>query len=480
MKKTIVWICLSLIMFALSVVEKANANSCFLATEDGSSANCDSGTAQAGLPVHGAYNYSKKGTRSLCNNVNVFADQAQALQYAKSHEYDSVQASAGCYRPKCTYETEAACAPQNSGKTCCKSLVNGKCWHECDLCRFNSIHNSYYPYADTLLEECELVGAGTMPSASFALSDSNSAKNYGISELRNLENRDLSTDEAWYCNLNNVVEGMENVKKIIDKCITKAQSTKMVKGYKTTGVVSKADYLCIKGRKFSLPNTSNIQNIKNFVKVYGCPLSAVQCDATSTDNYKKYFNSAEACETNMLNTEHNNSPCAVVVTYRDYADQECWHGAKKCYEYGHDDYRVGNYNSLTCPTGSNTHVEEYKNKDGHTVRLDGKKCGICECDSGFYRLSLCNQMTYEVVRDYYDSKHKCSDRGYKLERILEISGCTPPTSCSACPYSAKFWRCDEAQGSCEACGYTVREEDKIIGKSYTACPYSDTRWKLNN
>jgi hypothetical protein len=436
MKKINLLISMICVGVAFLAVSKASANSCFLATESGSSANCDSGTAQSGLPKHEMKTTSKAGTTGLCNNVNVFADKKQAEEYAKTHEYDYVSASSGCYKPRCTYTRNCT----DSSRICCKSLVNGECWHECDICTFNKIGKEFYPYADDTLEGCKLVGNSGMDYISALHTSTNTNKNYKINALRNLEPLSAINTSIWKCNVNDKCKryGQNNstdedydcdtITSILTDCKTKAFQTKYVQGYNQQSTAP-AKYLCLNGTHFDLT-----QSASDFAQTYGCPLSAVQCNED-----KLYYASEERCQLKSL----NNHPCSVVKTYKGYGDSECWHKAERCSDFGHDDYITGNYNSLTCLLGSNTQLKYYcpkgtENCDaGSAVTLNDKKCGACECVTGTTRLSSCNDVLYDISRGYYDAKKTCEFHGYTMAAWFVSSG-----NCTACPYNAMYWKCN--------------------------------------
>ena len=409
-------ICAGVVFLAVS---NASANSCFLATESGSSDNCDSGEAQSSLPVHELTTTSKAGTMGLCNNVNAFADEKQAIEYAKTHEYDLVAITKkGCHVPYCVYDSEFKCRLKKSA--CCLSLVNNECWHECAICTFNKIGREFYPYASSSMERCELVGSGGMDYVSALYTSTNTNKNYKINGLRNLTPLSDINDSIWFCDY-------EAVNDILNYCSQEASNTSYIVGHDEDSVLN-VSYLCINGSKLSLS-----QDAVSFVNEYGCPLSAVQCDES-----KGYYNDEDICQRKSL----NNNPCSVVVTYKGYGDSECWHTAKRCSDFGHGDYITGNYNSLTCPAGSNTELQYYLNKvTGKVVELNDKKCGACECISGTTRLSSCNSLFYEVVSNYFNSK-KVTGKTSSCD-LLGYSRTNPSGgNCTACPYNATYWKCN--------------------------------------
>lgn len=447
MKKLTVLFNIFCLIGALCVSGTANANSCFLATEDGSSSNCDNGSAQVGLPGYDSDTSSKKETTGLCNNVNAFADKGQALQFASTHDYDGVTGSnVTCWTATCTYQTEATCVTGSSGP-CCKSLINDKCWHACDLCRFNIVKNEYYPYASDNLKNCEIIGEENLDEAPYILSDNHTQRNYKISGLKNLEPINSWNTKIWHCDSTLVkksLAGLDSTPNLLNPaltlhsrgCIDYLQSTKMVKGYKNISTVNGINYLCKDGRKIYLSDSNGSDDFyKKFVITYGCPLSAIKCSDAASVKYDKYYNTASECETQMA----NGNPCAVVRTYKNYGDMECWHGARSCSDFGHDGYKVGNYNSLTCDESDGTEKKYYTNSDGNTVSIGDPRrdCGYCECLSGYYRISECNDMIYETVKNYYQAKTRCNNRGYDLEQVPDNKN-----SCVACPYSAVFWKCD--------------------------------------
>lgn len=419
--------CAGMVFLAVS---NASANSCFLASESGSSTNCDSGAAQSGLPKHDMKTTSKVGTTGLCNNVNVFADKKQAEEYAKTHEYDYVSASSGCYKPQCRYTRNCT----DSSRICCKSLVNGKCWHECDICTFNKIGKEFYPYADDTLEGCKLVGNSGMDYISALYTSTNTNKSYKINALRNLEPLSAINTSIWKCNINskckisiqnNSTDGYacDTITSILTDCKTKAFQTKYVQGHNQQSTAP-VNYLCLNGTHFDLTKSAS-----DFAQTYGCPLSAVQCDES-----KGYYNDEGTCQRKSL----NNNPCSVVVTYKGYGDSECWHTAERCSDFGHDDYVTGNYNSLTCPTNSNTKLQYYLNKvTGKVVELNNKKCGACECKDNTTRLSSCNDVLYDISKGYYDAKKTCEFYGYTTVASIVSGG-----NCTACPYNALYWKCN--------------------------------------
>ena len=404
---------------AFLAVSKASANSCFLATESGSSTNCDSGTAQSGLPKHEMTTTSKAETTGLCNNVNVFADKKQAEEYAKTHEYDYVSASSGCYKPQCTYTSESSCLDSNS--VCCKSLVNNKCWHKCDICTFNKIGRAFYPYASSSMERCELVGSGGMDYVSAVHTTTNTNKNYKIDGLRNLTPLSDINDSIWFCDYDAVDD-------ILYDCRQEAGDTSYIVGHDEDTTLN-VRYLCINGSKLDLNQTD-----EHFAQTYGCPLSAVKCNED-----KLYYASEERCQLKSL----NNHPCSVVKTYKGYGDSECWHTAKRCSDFGHDDYVTGNYNSLTCDENNNTQLKYYcpkgtENCDaGSAVTLNDKKCGACECKDNTTRLSSCNDVLYDISKGYYDAKDTCEFYGYTTSADSVSGG-----NCTACPYNAMYWKCN--------------------------------------
>ena len=198
-------LCFFLVFVAvLLTVCAAKANVCLLSGEGGASNNCDSGTSQAGLPVHDPRTISKKGTKlTLCNNVNRFSYCPQALEYSKSHEFDYVKRGAqeygrnasigcpeeedegtNCYIPTCKYVNEASCKSAE-GADCCKSILNGECWHKCDICRFNMIGDSYYPYADDSIKDCKLVDRDNFFSRNLIYTPKN--KGFRVTKLQNIE-----------------------------------------------------------------------------------------------------------------------------------------------------------------------------------------------------------------------------------------------------------------------------------------------------
>ena len=203
---------------AFLAVSNASANSCFLATESGSSDNCDSGEAQSSLPVHELTTTSKAGTMGLCNNVNAFADEKQAIEYAKTHEYDLLRISISprCHVPYCVYNSEFKCRLKKSA--CCLSLVNNECWHECDICTFNKIGREFYPYASSSMERCELVGSGGMDYVSALYTSTNTNKNYKINGLRNLTPLSDIDKSIWFCDY-------EAVNDILNYCSQEASNT---------------------------------------------------------------------------------------------------------------------------------------------------------------------------------------------------------------------------------------------------------------
>ena len=346
--------------------------------------------------------------------------------YASTHDYDGIEGST-CHKPKCNYTTETACS-NNGSKTCCKSLVNNECWHECDICRFNNIYNDFYPYAESsALLACKIIGDGNVDEAPYILSDSHSARNYKVSGFADLEPNGGWNADVWYCD-------MSEVKSLIGSCVSGLRSTRIVKGYKQATASGGIDYDCMDGRKVALPTGSNDSPYNNFIKTYGCPLSAIKCNASASNKYDKYYNTSSKCETAM----GNGNPCAVVKNYRGYADTECWHGSRRCSDFGHDDFIFGNYNALSCPTNSGTTKDYYKNSStGETVTIEKRECGYCKCIDGKYRFSLCNSMVYETARNYYQAKTKCEQRGYNKTVVEEGK-----SACSACPYSAVYWKCD--------------------------------------
>lgn len=429
---------------AFFAIDEAVANSCFLASESGSSANCDSGTAQSGLPVHEMTTTSKAETTGLCNNVNVFADKKQAEEYAKTHEYDKVENAGNCWAPKCTNESDCS----NGNKVCCKSLVNNKCWHECDICTFNKIGREFYPYADDSLEGCKLVGNSGMDYISALYTSNNTNKNYKIEALRNLEPLDAINTSIWKCNINSkckksvqnnstdVDYACDTVASILSTCSTKASSAKYVKGFNEQSTAP-AKYLCLNGTHLDLTQSASDeleQFASDFAVKYGCPLSAVQCDESNG-----YYRDEERCQFKSL---HNN-PCSVVVTYKGYGDSECWHTAVRCSDFGHGDYITGNYNSLTCDENNNTRLKYYcpkgtTNCNGDSaVTLNNKKCGACECKENTTRLSSCNDVLYDISKGYYDAKDTCEFYGYTTNASSVSGG-----NCTACPYNAMYWKCN--------------------------------------
>lgn len=421
---------------AFFAIDEAFANSCFLATESGSSANCDSGTAQSGLPKHEMTTTSKASTTGLCNNVNVFADKKQAEEYAKTHEYDKVENAGNCWVPKCTNESDCT----NSTRACCKSLVNNKCWHECDICTFNKIGKAFYPYADDSLEGCKLVGNSGMDYVSALYTSTNTNKNYKIDTLRNLEPFDAINKSIWKCNINDTCKkynqnnstdvdyACDTVTNILEGCSSKASSAKYVKGFNEQSTAS-ANYLCLNGTHFDLTKSAS-----DFVNTYGCPLSAVQCNES-----KGYYRDEDRCQFKSL---HNN-PCSVVVTYKGYGESECWHTAERCSDFGHDDYITGNHNTLTCDENNNTELKYYCPKGttncdaGSAVTLNNKKCGACECKDNTTRLSSCNDVLYDISKGYYDAKKTCEFYGYTT-----LAGSVSSGNCTACPYNAMYWKCN--------------------------------------
>ncbi len=451
MKKINLLISMMCAGMAFLAVSKASANSCFLASESGSSTNCDSGTAQSGLPVHEMTTTSKAETTGLCNNVNVFADKKQAEEYAKTHEYDKVEDAGNCWVPKCTNESD--CSNSETGKVCCKSLVNNKCWHECDICTFNKIGNEFYPYADNSLEGCKLVGNSGMDYISALYTSTNTNKNYKIEALRDLE-PSINTS-IWKCNIKDeckryqsndrnqngkyitdteVGHNCDTVASILSTCSTKASEAKYVKGFNEQSTAP-AKYLCLNGTHLDLTQSASDeleQFASDFAVKYGCPLSAVQCDES-----EGYYRDEDRCQRKSLHT------CSVVVTYKGYGDSECWHAAARCSDFGHGDYITGNHNTLTCDENNNTQLKYYCPKgttncnQDSAVTLNNKKCGACECKENTTRLSSCNDILYDISKGYYDAKDTCEFYGYtRAARLVSSSNCT------ACPYNAMYWKCN--------------------------------------
>lgn len=389
---------------------EARANACLVASEEGGSEYCDDGSPQTGLPVHSATTTSKAGTTGLCNNVNVFADEKQAREYAKTHEYDSIekQNGASCWVPKCTYTSDCS----GNGKTCCKSLINNTCWHECDICKFNRIGDNYYPYADKSMESCNLIGKGKMNSAHSPYTDARSYKIDGFIDL--VPNNGWNT-AIWKCDAASLASHLNNCKK----------SVPLVNGFKST---SSATKMCINGKDFEFS-----ADAETFLEQYGCPKSAILCD-----NNKGYYNSQADCE--QKNT-HQSKDCHVIKSYNGYADDECWHQAMNCIDFSHGGYHTGVWETMTCENYPNTHREYYCPKGttnciaSSAVELNNRKCGACECNTGFSRADDCNSLLYDIIVGYYDAANSCQAMGYN-----KTSGIN--NNCEACPYNARYWRCN--------------------------------------
>lgn len=391
---------------------EAKANACLVTGESGvvDTTNCDNGSPQAGLPVHSATTTSKAGTTGLCNNVNVFADEKQAREYAKTHEYDSVEKpnGASCWVPKCTYTSD--CSNKGSGKTCCKSLINDTCWHECDICKFNRIGGDYYPYISRgLADNCELINNNDISATPSIYSEA--PRNYKIDRLTNvILMSNLDNSSVWTCDADIKTT-------IIDQCAN--QNIKAVNGYKSTTTINK---ICIEGKFVDLNN-----KLTDY-----CPLSAVVCDES-----ENYYSTSERCEQESLPS----GPCLVTRSFNGYADDECWHSARQCSDFGHDSYVTGDHNSLHCDDYPNTELKYYCPKGttdcnaDNAVELDGNKCGACECKANFNRIDDCYSFIYDIISGYYNAQKRCTDSGYS--KTTNISG-----NCIACPYNAKFWNCN--------------------------------------
>ena len=397
--------------FIVFYSDEAKANACLVASEEGGSEYCDDGSPQTGLPIHSATTTSKAGTTGLCNNVNVFADEKQAQDYAKSHEYDYIEKSTGaqCWTPKCTHTSETACSSGN--KTCCKSLINDTCWHECNICKFNRINGDYYPYTNRDVgENCKIIGQYNMSSA-YVTYFKNYTRNYKINELTNIiAYENLSEDDIWICD--------DDIKKtIIDDCYAAVQ---MVNGF---GLTTNASKICLNGSAIDL--SSELENY--------CPLSAMVCN-----NSKHYYNTAEECEqVDVYHSKH----CQATRTFNDYADDECWHSVKQCSDLGSYRYITGEFNSLDCGDELNTTKQYYCPRDTQScnessaISLGGEKCGACECNSGFSRIDDCNNEIYDIISGYYNATERCDEAGYKTIRSIG-------SNCTACPYNAKYWKCN--------------------------------------
>ncbi|MBR3502074.1 MAG: hypothetical protein IKO06_04120, partial [Alphaproteobacteria bacterium] len=420
---------------------------------------------QAGLPVHDPRTISKKGTKlTLCNNVNRFSYCPQALEYSKSHEFDYVKRGAqeygrnasigcpeeedegtNCYIPTCKYVNEASCKSAE-GADCCKSILNGECWHKCDICRFNMIGDSYYPYADDSIKDCKLVDRDNFFSRNLIYTPKN--KGFRVTKLQNIEKNGGWDTNVWTCNDDKLTHKL-TITEILTNCKNLAGNAPMVKGANESSSVSEIDYLCIEGSHAPLPDN----DAASFKSTYGCPYDALICDES-----KGFYATAQKCS-----SESGHTYCRVIKSIKAYAEPECWSGVNQCTELAHDGYKIGNYNAMSgvCSSADNTMLRYYcrdkADEDGkeiatryygcddigEAVKLNpingGDKiaCGLCDCGFGASRISECkNTFIWDIVDGYFKGETDCNTAGYNLENPINAS-------CSACPYDANFWKCQE-------------------------------------
>lgn len=404
---------------------EARANACFLASESGPSSNCDSGSSIVGLPTYGSQSISKAGTRSLCNNVTSFADEAEAKAYAEANEYDynnkGYRHNGNCYVLECKYTTRSDC--EGSGnpppKTCCKSLVNDKCWHECNICRTNNINNNYYPYTNKVLEGCAWIGKDGMDriKSPYYIVDKNQQYQYKIASLRNYAETGTWNEDVWKCD-------KERLRSISSTCYNIAASNaKVNKGFNQIDTYKRAS-VCVNGDVVNIPSELPSESPDN--NPYGCPKAAIKCNTGNG-----YYNDENTCMSG------NSYSCYVTRSYNGYAESECWHKAETCSKYTYSGYKAGN-SSISC--GTNGEKQRLKNGQGHDVSAGGEDCYVCVCVNGTTRINSCNQTIYDITSSYFKAQQKCAFMGYTIDAG---SGGIPAeyNNCTACPYSARFWSC---------------------------------------
>ncbi len=432
MKKIIYFACIFLaIMIVFS--SKAIANVCLLSGEGAASNNCDDGkSATVGLPKHDSKIYSKRGTLRTCDNIHVFADEPQANEYIKTHEYDkTTKNSKDCYVPGCSYDTENKCVI-GTGGPCCKSLINNKCWHKCEICRFNMIKGEFYPYADKLMDQCAIVGAGGMGYHSALYDSTNSKKNYRLDSFRNIETSWETS--VWTCD-------KEALKTAMTYCKNISNNTKLINGLNETSTYS--GHICVNGRDVVMPTINTDSDVTAFINNFGgCPLSALKCNT-----HGGYYATAKDCA-----TQSGHVACKLTKTFSSYAEPECWRGVGRCTDLAYSDYQIGNYSAMgsTCSDDNNTKRRYYCYKDGkyfgcdttsdavqYTIDGHDEQCGICDCKIGTTHLSSCNNTYYEIVTSYFKAEEKCNNIGYNV-KARNVNN----NNCEACPYNAMFWKCN--------------------------------------
>lgn len=457
--------------FLLFGANIAQANVCLM-TENGGAEDCDNGdTANRNLN-YSANTISKQGTSGLCNNVTAFADKNEAIWYAKTHEFDGgIETKNYCSTAKCqiNYKTRAEFTDSNpvardrkyknqfkngEDSDYCLSRINGKCLLECDVCKFNSINGEFYPYADTELEECELVGHQSMSfiPAIYKEIDSNNMpyypKNYRITEFRDILPKDSWDTDVYKCDYSTVGD-------ILSKCATQASNTKMVRGLDMNTVVTRTatKYLCLNGSKvylntgsYDAASLNNNTELPAFVQKYGCPRSAIKCN-----DENGYYSDQDTCGT-KAGTKY---ACTSIKNYNDYGDFECWKKAPTCYYLTSGTTYVYNTNGIQCDANEHTVAEPFcgynftgtcqGGVEGVNIKLKGEFCSYCACQTGYNRTDKCGNTINDIIRRYYstgstdDTKNYCKIEGYTLG-INETS--TNYTHCEACPYNANFWRCN--------------------------------------
>ena len=297
------------------------------------------------------------------------------------------------------------------------------------------------------MEGCALIGKGGMDynNASvyqFTINNTNGRiehqKGYKISGFNNVTK--TWDENVWKCDGSAYGSIMQACHNLTDPKLT---PTKLVSGFQESSVYE--GYLCINGNN-ELINVS-AAGMSTFIEKYGCPLSALKCNDTSSAQTKKYYNSADSCEQYTTYT----GPCKVVRTYYDYGDTECWRAAENCMDFSHNNYKVGAHDTLQCPDDSTTprpYCGEGKTDctDSTAVEINKKKCYACDCIDPVKttRLSSCNKVLYDISYGYYmadaaGDNSSCRFLGYTT-KAFEISA---NSHCEACPYSAYYWRCGQ-------------------------------------